>query len=249
MAALSEDRLSLAYQPVVRADDPSIVSFHECLARMRDTNGEIVPAGRFMPVAEKLGLVRLLDRRVLELAFETLRAARHVRLSMNLSPQSAQDPVWLESFLDLAQGNRDVTERLIIEVTESAAIYDAERTADVINQLRDLGCAFALDDFGAGYTSFRHFKHLKMDMVKIDGSFIRGVCSNPDNQVFVRTLVDLARNFDMMTVAEMVSDDEEAALLRDLGVDCFQGFYYGKPLLNPDWLTDGRDRVLRVGRP
>ena len=236
VAALSEDRLALAYQPVVRSDDPSMVSFHECLIRLRDSNGGVVPAGEFMPIAEKLGLVRLLDRRVLELAFKTLRAVPKVRLSINLSPQSAQDHAWLRSFHDLASGNRDVTERLIIEVTESTAIDDAEKTASIINRLSALGCAFAIDDFGAGYTSFRHFKHLKMDMVKIDGDFIRGVCDSPDNQLFVKTLVAIARNFDMMTVAEMVGNDEEAALLRDLGVDAFQGFHFGRPELDPAWL-------------
>ena len=240
VSALQENRITLAYQPVVRADDPKAEAFHECLIRMRDPSGRIATAADFMPVAEQLGLVRMLDRRVLELAFATLRRVPKLRLSVNVSPQSALDKDWMRSLRELSEERRDLTERLIVEITESTAIHDGGQTADFINNLRDLGCAMAVDDFGAGYTSFRHFKRLKIDIVKIDGAFIRGVAQNPDNQILVRTLVEIARNFEIMTVAEMVGE-EEWRILRRLGVDCFQGYYFGRPELHPAWLRD-RDR-------
>lgn len=215
-------------------------AFHECLIRMRDPSGRIASAADFMPVAEQLGLVRMLDRRVLELAFGTLRDVPNLRLSINVSPQSALDRDWMRALRELSEERRDLTERLIIEITEATAIHDGGQTADFINNLRDLGCAMAVDDFGAGYTSFRHFKRLKIDIVKIDGVFVRGVDKNPDNQTLVRTLVEIARNFEIMTVAEMVGE-AEAPILRELGVDCLQGYYFGRPELHPAWLR-GLDR-------
>ena len=98
-----------------------------------------------------------------------------------------------------------------------------------------MGCKVAIDDFGAGYTSFRNLQMLNVDMVKIDGTFIRGLCDSPDNQIFVRTLVDLAKNFHLKTVAEWVSSDEEGALLESFGVDYFQGFHFGEPVIDPEW--------------
>lgn len=243
VAALKENRITLAYQPVVRADDPSVEAFHECLIRMRDPSGRIATAADFMPVAEQLGLVRMLDRRVLELAFATLRAAPKLRLSVNVSPQSALDRDWLRALRELSEERRDLTERLIVEITESTAIHDGGQTAEFITNLRNLGCAMAVDDFGAGYTSFRHFKRLKIDIVKIDGAFVKGVARNPDNQTLVRTLVEIARNFEILTVAEMVGE-EDAPILRALGVDCLQGYHFGRPEMHPAWLR-GLDRPLR----
>lgn len=229
VAALADNRIELVYQPIVRADSSQRVVFHECLIRMRNPEGGLVSAADFMPVAEKLGLVRLLDRRVLELAFRALHDNPNKRLSINLSPQSIRDPAWLQAFLNLAEGNRKAVERLIIEMTESAAILDVEAVARFVDQIREMGCSFALDDFGAGYTSFRYFKDLRLDIVKIDGSFIKGIDANRDNQIFVRSLMAIARNFDMMTVAEFVNTDGEVEVLRDIGIDCFQGYRFGKP--------------------
>ena len=251
LAALREGRLRLAYQPVVRADDPTQIAFHECLLRLIDRSGKLINAGAFMPVAEKLGLVRMLDKRVLTMAFETLRRHPRVRLSVNLSPQSLKDAGWQAQFEALAAANAPVLERLILEVTEATAIDDADSTARILNRIRELGCAVALDDFGAGYTSFQQFKTLELDIVKIDGSYVRGVNRSSDDQLFVRTLSELARNYDLMVVAEMVEDSKAGRLLRGLGVDCFQGFHFGKPDVAPDWLEEdlaaNAERSLRRG--
>ena len=225
-AALREDRICLAFQPIVSAEDTGKVLFHECLARMVDRAGEVIAAAKFMPVAEQLGFVRLIDQRVLELAFAVLSSDETLRLSINLSPLSMNDVGWERSFSRLTAADPEAAKRLIIEITESYAIHE-DRALERLKELTARGCAIALDDFGAGYTSFRYFKTLDLDMVKIDGSYVRGVLDSPDNQLFVRSLTRLARHYGMSVVAEMVENDEAAALLRDMGVDCLQGNFFG----------------------
>jgi len=228
--SLKENRILVAYQPIVDAQSKQ-PALYECLARMARSDGTLIPAAEFIPVAEKLGLVRLLDRRVSEKAIETLSNDPDARLSLNVSGATATDTGWLRNFLDLIQANRSVAERLIVEITETIAIRDTEDSVRFISALRDLGCAVAIDDFGAGYTSFENLKSLPIDMVKIDGGYVRDVDASPDNQFFVRTLLDLARNFNIKTVAEMVARPQEEAFLDGLDVDYLQGFLYGKPVL------------------
>jgi EAL domain-containing protein (putative c-di-GMP-specific phosphodiesterase class I) len=127
---------------------------------------------------------------------------------------------------------------MIVELTETAALHDFEENAQFVSRLRDLGCRVAIDDFGAGYTSFRNLQKMRVDMVKIDGSYVKDLSASSENQIFVRTLVDLARNFDLKTVAEWVGSEEDAKLLENFGVDYFQGFYFGEPLLNPGWKNE-----------
>ncbi|MCI4662547.1 MAG: bifunctional diguanylate cyclase/phosphodiesterase [Neomegalonema sp.] len=237
VAAIEENRLCLAYQPVVVSDGSRRVSFHECLVRMIDRDGSILAAGHFMPVAESLGLVRMIDRKVLALAFETLERAPHARLSVNVSPLSANDYRWREIFIQHAAERRDLTERLILEITETAAIEDRIEITSFIDEMHAYGCAIAIDDFGAGYTSFRNIRDLRVDMVKIDGSFVRNILESSDNQIFVRALQAIAKNFDMMTVAEFVETAEEASFLHAMGIDCLQGYHLGKPTIDPAWLN------------
>ena len=238
VSALNDRRLVLAYQPIVCART-GIVMQNECLLRLMAPDGSIMVAGDFIPVAEQLGLVRLVDQRVLELAVETLRSHPDMELALNVSGMTATDPSWLGAFVSNIRSNRDVADRLTLELTETVAIHDIESSARFVASLRDLGCKVAIDDFGAGYTSFRNLQMLDVDMVKIDGSFIRDLSDNSDNQLFVRTLVDLAANFNLDTVAEWVATEEDAELLRSYGVDYFQGFLYGKPEINPSWLKQG----------
>jgi len=164
-----------------------------------------------------------------------LHANPQVHLAVNVSGTTAGDPSWLQSFINYVRANHSVAERIIVELTETAALNDFEESARFISNLRELGCRVAIDDFGAGYTSFRNLQMLCVDMVKIDGSYIRGLVSSPDNQIFVRTLVDLAKNFNLKTVAEWVGSAEEADLLEQFGVDYFQGFHLGEPELEPSW--------------
>jgi diguanylate cyclase (GGDEF)-like protein len=234
VAALHEKRLVFAYQPIVGAKTRKPVHY-ECLLRMRRDDGTVVSAGAFIPAAEQLGLVRLVDRHALEMTVGSLHENPHLSLAVNVSGTTAGDPSWLQSFVNYVRANQPVANRMIVELTETAALHDFEESARFISNLRELGCRVAIDDFGAGYTSFRNLQMLRVDMVKIDGAYIRGLSESPDNQIFVRTLVDLAKNFNLETVAEWVSSDADAALLEKFGVDYFQGFHLGEPQLEPDW--------------
>jgi diguanylate cyclase (GGDEF)-like protein len=233
LSALAEDRLVIAYQPIVEARTGKLDSY-ECLARILRADGSPMPAGDFIPVAEQLGLVRHIDRRILDLSLEGLRRNPDVQLALNVSGMTASDRMALDSFAQTLEANYAVAPRLIVELTETAALLDIEESVRFTARLREIGAKVAIDDFGAGYTSFRNLQALRVDMVKIDGSFVRGLAGNPDNLVFVRTLVDLARNFRLQTVAEWVSDQREADILCAMGVDFLQGFYFGKPEIAPE---------------
>lgn len=234
VTALAENRIVLAYQPIVDAKTGS-VSAHECLVRIQKPEGDIIGAGDFIPVAEQLGLIRRLDRRVLELAVAQLEQHRGAALSLNVSGMTASDRPTLESYVSYIEAHADVAPRLVVELTETAALIDIEESMRFVSRVRALGAKVAIDDFGAGYTSFRNLQSLHVDMVKIDGSFVKGLASSRDNQIFVRTLVDLARNFKLSTVAEWVADAREADILRALDVDFLQGFYFGKPQIEKPW--------------
>ena len=234
VAALHEKRLIFAYQPIIAARSKEPVHY-ECLLRMVRPDGTVASAGQFIPAAEQLGLVRLVDRHALEMTVAQLRANPEISLAVNVSGTTAGDPSWLQSFISYVRANKDVASRMMVELTETAALNDFEDSARFVTNLREMGCRVAIDDFGAGYTSFRNLQMLNVDMVKIDGAFVRGLCDSPDNQIFVRTLVDLAKNFNLKTVAEWVSSDDEADLLESFGVDYFQGFHFGEPLIDPEW--------------
>ncbi len=236
VAALHEKRLIFAYQPIIDAKTREPVHY-ECLLRMARPDGTIVSAGQFIPAAEQLGLVRLVDRHALEMTVAQLRTNPDISLAVNVSGTTAGDPSWLQSFVSYVRLNRDIAPRMVVELTETAALNDFEESARFVTNLREMGCQVAIDDFGAGYTSFRNLQMLNVDTVKIDGTFVQRLCESPDNQIFVRTLVDLAKNFHLKTVAEWVTSDEEAALLESFGVDYFQGFHFGEPVINPHWAT------------
>lgn len=241
ISALNNRRLAIAYQPIVSAETEQ-PDLYECLLRLVKPDNEIVSAGHFIPVAEQLGLVRLIDHRVLELAVETLSESKDAHLSLNISGMTATDPRWLANLTAYISAHRETAERLTVEITETVALHDLEESSRFISKLRDLGCKVAIDDFGAGYTSFRNLKMLDVDMVKLDGSFCDQLHDNKDNQYFVRTLIDLAKNFNMATVAEWVQDRRDAELLKEFGVDHLQGFLYGAATMEKPWIEEGADR-------
>jgi diguanylate cyclase (GGDEF)-like protein len=228
--ALRDRRLQFAFQPVVRAGDKEAV-FHECLLRMRDENGDIIPAGVFIPIIEQLGLVRLIDRYVLDLAVQALTDNPTLNLAINISGLTSSDQSWLRTLSALIKNKPEVARRLIIELTETSALTDIEESARFLAAIRELGCRVAVDDFGAGFTSFRHLKTLTLDIVKIDGSFVRNLADNVDNQLFIRNLLGLAEAYGMETVAECVETQEDARFLIGEGVKYLQGYYFGRPSL------------------
>ncbi len=231
---LKEDRFKLAFQPIISAATGE-ASFHEALLRMTDSAGDTIAAAHLIPIAEKLGLVRLIDRAVVQMAIATLQKYPSARLSLNISGTTAADPRWYPQITGILAGNKGVTERLTVEITETVALSDLQETRQFVQQLRDLGCSVAIDDFGAGYTSFRNLRALPVDLLKIDGSYCRDLKDNPDNRYFVRSLIDLARTFKIKTVAEWVGSEADAALLREWQIDFLQGNIFGEATLKAPW--------------
>jgi len=181
-AALRQDRLLFAFQPVVCAATGK-VDYFECLLRMRDEEGGIVSGGEFISFVEELGWIGLIDRYVLEKTVQALAADPEVRLGFNISGMTAGDRPWLRSLTSLLRHRRDIARRLVVEITETAALGDIAESARFVDTLRHAGCRVALDDFGAGHTSLRHLQVLPVDIVKIDGSLagkFNEQAANPD---------------------------------------------------------------------
>ncbi len=244
VAALNERRIFLAYETVVAATDRR-PAFYECLMRIRRADGTLVGAGDIIPVAERLGLVRLLDHRVLELAIDELVAAPSLQASLNVSPPSTTDPDWWAGLVSLLRTHSGVAERLTIEITESAAIQDVDETRGFVARVKDLGCRIAIDDFGAGYTSFRNLRKLGVDIVKIDGAFVADIMRSEDDRAFVRTLIDLAKRLKLSTVAEWVQDEQAARTLEAWGCDYLQGALVGLASTERPWTKELAQASLR----
>ena len=194
-------------------------------------------------MAERLGLVRMLDYRVLEMVVAELTAAPALTASVNVSPDSTVDPDWWAGLGGLLRANGGVAERLIIEITETAAIQDVDDTRGFVSRVKDLGCRIAIDDFGAGNTSFRNLRKLGVDIVKIDGAFVQNIMKSSDNQAFVHTMVDLSHRLGLKAVAEWVQDEEAAQLLIGFNCDYLQGALIGLASSERPWLA-GQSRAV-----
>jgi EAL domain-containing protein (putative c-di-GMP-specific phosphodiesterase class I) len=231
--ALRTRRVALALQPVVDARDPTRIAFHEGLIRILDGAGRPVPAREFIGAVEATDTGLELDRAALALGLEALRRDPGLRLAVNMSARSIGAVRWMETLATGLARDDTVAERLILEITETSAMAMPELVTAFMTGLQRRGISFALDDFGAGQTSFRYFRDFSFDMVKIDRQFIANVHRDADNQILVRALVMIARQFDMFVVAEGVELAEEAAWLRQHGVDCLQGYLFGAPVTVP----------------
>ena len=226
--ALEQDLFVLHYQPIVSLADGRL-SHHEALVRLADEpDGGVIGPASFLPAAERYGLIGAIDRMVLEKVVALL-ADSSGSIAMNLSALSVTDAGMLgeiERVLDLHGVD---PARLVVEVTETASISDMPRASEFCAGLQRLGCAVALDDFGAGFGSFHYLKHLPFSYLKIDGDFIRGLPGSSHDQLVVRALVGLVREMGQQTIAEFVGDRETLELLREYGVDYAQGFEIGRP--------------------
>jgi diguanylate cyclase (GGDEF)-like protein len=236
VAALNERRIFLAFETVVTAITRA-PAFYECLMRVRRADGSLLGANDVVPVAERLGLLRLLDHRVLELVVEEMVATPSLQASVNVSPRSTTDPDWWAGLDSLLRANAGVAERLIVEITESAVIQDIDETRGFVSRVKDLGCRIAIDDFGAGYTSFRNLRKLGVDILKIDGAFVQNLNRSEDDRAFVRTLTDLAKRLKLATVAEWVQDEQAAKTLESWGCDYLQGAFVGLASVERPWLA------------
>jgi EAL domain-containing protein (putative c-di-GMP-specific phosphodiesterase class I) len=232
--ALDQDRFTLYAQRIEALTGKRGGLHAEVLLRMRGTDGELIPPGAFLPSAERYRLTPRIDRWVLQHALEWLQRRRGSgaiqRLNVNLSGQSVSDPEFHRwAMAQLRAAGRDCCRRLCLEITETAAITHLEEAAPFISAVRAMGVRVALDDFGAGASSFGYLKSLEVDCLKIDGQFIRGLLEHPLDAATVRCFIDVARVMGIQTVAEYVDRREVLERLREMGVDFAQGFLLHRP--------------------
>lgn len=236
--AIKEDRLRMAYQPVICSKTGG-VSHYEALLRLFSKEGQISSAGALIPIAETMGMIDIIDMRTLGMVIEELRNSTGIILAFNVSNMTIRNEEWMAEFKRLLAETPDIAERLVVEITETAIENDVGKVQHFIETIQSYGAKVALDDFGSGYTSFRQLKQLSIDMVKIDGSFIKDLVENTDNQLFVRTLLDFSNSFGLTSVAEFVENGEIAKMLMELGVEYMQGYYFGRPENHRSWLDGG----------
>jgi len=247
--ALADDQFELYFQPILALSSNN-VSHYEALVRMRNPTGDLYMPAEFIGVAETTGLIRSIDRLVLQKAIGALAElqlkAPHIKLSVNLSGRSFGNPRWLELLQTELASSQISPAGLIFEITETAAVEDMAAARALMEKVIGLGCAFSLDDFGVGFASFDYLKQLPVEYVKIDGSFIRNLATNTDDQLFVKALVQAAHGFGKKTVAEFVENAEIVQLLRDYGVDYAQGYHIGQP--NPvfGWSPDAMGTAVGI---
>jgi EAL domain-containing protein (putative c-di-GMP-specific phosphodiesterase class I) len=227
--ALENEHFIVHYQPIVSLLDGR-VSHHEALVRLADgPPGRLVAPASFLPAAERYGLVREIDRLVLGTVAALLSDERDLTVAINVSTLSATDGEMLADIERALTRHAVEPSRLIVEVTETAAISDMASARAFCEGVQELGCAVALDDFGSGFGSFQYLKHLPFDFLKIDGDFIRELPASPTDQLVVRAIADVVAGMGRQTIAEFVGDAATLRMLRDYGVDYAQGYAVGRP--------------------
>lgn len=226
--ALEENRYVLHFQPILDIAGGGL-SHYEALLRMVGRDGKLIPPGAFIDVAESTGLIRRIDRWVINATVAAAAAHREAKIALNLSSRSFDDDIAFETMRDALARHHVAGERLLLEITETAALANFSGAKRIMERFQGLGCVFGLDDFGVGYSSFQYLRELPVGFVKIDGSFIKNLTRNPDDVVFVRALNSAVRGFGKTTVAEFVEDEATLDILREIGVDYAQGYLIGKP--------------------
>lgn len=234
--ALRQGRLRLAYQPVVMAANYEKTGFHEGLIRVLDPAGRPIPAGSFMPAVEAHELGREIDCASLGIGLQVLAAHPGIRLSINMSARSIGYAKWMRILRSVLAETPELGERLILEITEKSAMLLPDIVASFMRQWGARGVTFALDDYGAGTLSIPAVHDFGFDILKIDGSFVRGIHRSKRLQVICASLLSVSKQMEKLCVAESVETAAEAAFLRALGVEMLQGYAFGAPTVEPEWL-------------
>ncbi|MDH5447196.1 MAG: EAL domain-containing protein, partial [Gammaproteobacteria bacterium] len=229
--ALEEDRLSIYVQQILNLANPSY-QYYEVLIRMQGENGEIIPPLAFLPAAERYGLISQIDKYVIEQSLKEFSkpAFKDIHLSINLSGQSLSDHNIMNFIIKMIDTYNFDASRLTFEVTETVMVANLADAIRFISTLKGLGCRFALDDFGSGFSSFAYLKNLPVDLIKIDGGFVRDMLEDPINSVMVESMIYIGHNMNLKTVAEFVENVDILNALQDMGIDFVQGYGIARPV-------------------
>jgi diguanylate cyclase (GGDEF)-like protein len=229
-AALDDpSRMAMHYQPIIDLATGEVSHF-EALLRILDDEGKPCNTGDLVKTCEVFGLIGRLDLAVMQACLENMaRIPGETGVAINISGKSIGD-ISLLQFIETRIDELGIDPaRIIFELTETAAFYNLGEVRHFVQRIKSLGCRFALDDFGVGFSSFYYIKELDFDYLKLDGSFIAKLPQNPHDQVFVRAMVEISKVFGLKVIAEWVEDRETADMLREFGVAMGQGYYFGKP--------------------
>jgi diguanylate cyclase (GGDEF)-like protein/PAS domain S-box-containing protein len=231
--ALDEDRLLLYSQPVVRLTDRKLMH-QEILVRMQDEQGKIIFPGDFIEVAESIGLIQEIDMMVVKKLIRHMQIRcspeQKQRFFVNLSRASISDPRWVRRFQHMLVSSEIAPSQLVFEITETAAMSEIDVTVSFIRELKDMGCRFALDDFGSGFSSFYYLKKFDVDYLKIDGNFVRDLVHDEPNRIFVKALNDVAKGLSKQVIAEWVENQEVLNTLIEMGTQYGQGYLFQRPM-------------------
>lgn len=230
--ALANNGFMLYQQPIHHCASGRVTRY-EALLRMKGPGGELISPGSFLPVAERFGMIHAVDRWVVTEAIRQIAQHQALRpdfcLEVNLSGKALTDSELLPLIKREIARTGINPACLVLEITETAACTDTVLGRQFVHTLQEIGCRFALDDFGSGFSSFSYLKELPVDYLKIDGSFIRNLVRDPVDQQLVRGMIQVARGLGRQTIAECVEDGETLALLQEMGIDYAQGYYIGHP--------------------
>ncbi len=229
--ALGRDEMILHYQPVVDARSEAVVSF-EALVRWNSAEHGFVSPGKFIPLAEDTRLIVPIGQWVLRRACEEARHwPDHVKVNVNVSPEQLLEPGFHDEVVQALAASGLRPQRLEVEVTESIFLRDASVARNALEQVMALGCSVALDDFGTGYSSLGYLRKLRFSTIKVDRTFVQGAAQgSAESLAIINAVVAMAKSLQMTTTAEGVETAEEAELIRNLGCDKIQGFYFGRPM-------------------
>ncbi|MCD2172304.1 EAL domain-containing protein [Rhizobium sp. C4] len=245
--AIDAGMIHFAEQPVVAAGEKAEPLYFECLARLVSDDGAVIVPGTYLGALERLGLVRAFDRHVVREVIRQLRLRPDVVLGCNISGQSAVRDFWWKSTFEELSKRPDIAGRLVIEITETAALPDVNEAVAFVSAVRQTGARVALDDFGAGHSSPTFARNARVDIVKIDGSYVRQRIAGPDGRYLLHHLVNLVGNLGSTVVIEGIESAEDLRLAVETGAKWFQGFYFQRPQLPHhvlDWIV-----ISNPGRP
>ncbi|MTI79926.1 MAG: EAL domain-containing protein [Firmicutes bacterium] len=227
--AVKENGFTLRFQPVVSVNTEETMHY-EVLIRMKETNGELIYPDKFIPIAERFGLMSQIDRWVVKSSIEFLAEHHDINLFVNLSGVSLGDEKLLNLIEQSVIDKHIDPSRIGFEITETAAVKDLEGAKEWINKLKRIGCKFSLDDFGKGFSSFYHLKTLPVDYIKIDGTFIRNLHKESTQFALVQAISTVANTLSKQTVAEFVENSNDFDMLKKMKIDYAQGYYLGRPV-------------------